>query len=966
MPDDVNVKTPVHYLDNHEMFVKQMNASLNKLFSVPAGIDEEPPTCDSIFSTESSFDLLVHQKIIKYYLNIFTPYRGLLLYHGLGAGKTCGSIAIAEGLKNFKKILVMTPASLRMNYVEELKKCGDPLYKRKQHWTFMDAKSAKSNIKLVAEKLGLQESYIMEKRGAWVVDHEKDENYSSLSPADKLSLDKQINKMITNKYEFINYNGIRNKQYDELTQNGKLNPFDNKVIIIDEAHNFISRIVNKLKLAKTKRDSALAYKMYLALMKANNAKIVLLSGTPMINYPNEIGILFNILRGQISTWEITINTETTKKVDQEYFENTLGKSTYVDYINYSANTKVLEVTRTPYGFINKFEGDKHKGVVLHDTGGITDAAFIDDIKLILAKDKVTFDKRRVKSIKYKALPDDLEEFMAKFIDFDTKKLSNEMLLMRRIVGLTSYYRSAQEGLMPDYNPETDLIIERIDFSDFQFGIYNQARSVERTQEKNNAKKKKKGGDLYDEVSSTYRIFSRLFCNFVFPDAIERPMPNEKLNIDDNIKKGLGENVIDVVSEDELVSGIEGIMADDVGQVADDINKQVDKTYESRIKTALAALKEMGGDALSFDALENYSPKFKKLVENLLDESNQGKHLVYSQFRTLEGIGIIKLILEYNGFIEFKLKRDSTNEWVMDIPSGMEQNPMFALYTGTETAEEKELTRNIFNDDIEVLPTKLREQIEANKPNNIMGDFIKIFMITASGAEGISLKNVRFVHITEPYWHPVRREQVIGRAKRICSHTTLPPELRNIKVFMYLMTISKKQLDEGDKNAIEMKLKDRSDDGKRVITTDEFLHEKSDLKQSISNYLLTAIKKSSIDCKFHNGQNLVCYSVSNPDGYNFVPDYNKEEKDAMREKNKKSVKIKAIVAEFLGKKVGKKPATKQKFVIDQNTNKFYNHTEFLAYMDAMKKNKEGNMPDPIGEIINKKDSNGKMKQEIIHY
>ena len=52
----------------------------------------------------------------------------------------------------------------------------------------------------------------------------------------------------------------------------------------------------------------------------------------------------------------------------------------------------------------------------------------------------------------------------------------------------------------------------------------------------------------------------------------------------------------------------------------------------------------------------------------------------------------------------------------------------------------------------------------------MGDLIKIFMITASGAEGISLQNVRYVHITEPYWHPVRREQVIGRAKRICSHT----------------------------------------------------------------------------------------------------------------------------------------------------------------------------------------------------
>ena len=31
-------------------------------------------------------------------------------------------------------------------------------------------------------------------------------------------------------------------------------------------------------------------------------------------------------------------------------------------------------------------------------------------------------------------------------------------------------------------------------------------------------------------------------------------------------------------------------------------------------------------------------------------------------------------------------------------------------------------------------------------NNIYGQLIKVFMITASGAEGISLINVRFVHL----------------------------------------------------------------------------------------------------------------------------------------------------------------------------------------------------------------------------
>ena len=56
--------------------------------------------------------------------------------------------------------------------------------------------------------------------------------------------------------------------------------------------------------------------------------------------------------------------------------------------------------------------------------------------------------------------------------------------------------------------------------------------------------------------------------------------------------------------------------------------------------------------------------------------------------------------------------------------------------------------------------------------------------------GIDLKNVRWVHITEPYWHPVRIEQVIGRARRICSHDELNEEERTVEVFIYLMEFSK--------------------------------------------------------------------------------------------------------------------------------------------------------------------------------
>ena len=57
-------------------------------------------------------------------------------------------------------------------------------------------------------------------------------------------------------------------------------------------------------------------------------------------------------------------------------------------------------------------------------------------------------------------------------------------------------------------------------SNFQFKIYESARHEERKTEK---PKKQNKGDELKEMSSTYRIFSRLFCNFVMPN---RPMPKE--------------------------------------------------------------------------------------------------------------------------------------------------------------------------------------------------------------------------------------------------------------------------------------------------------------------------------------------------------------------------------------------------------------------------------------------------------
>ena len=523
--------------------------------------------------------------------------------------------------------------------------------------------------------------------------------------------------------------------------------------------------------------------------------------------------------------------------------------------------------------------------------------------------------------------------------------------------LLSIFSHSQNKLNLDYlYPQEDLIIEELEMSDHQFKIYSEIRAVERKREKETAKKKKKGAED-DQLSSTYRIFSRLFCNFVFPDEIGRPLPNDKKNIDDNIASGITEAAVDNIDAIELIETDSGIMPDDIKQIDDESNIVVNVSYERRLKTALSDLEKAGDAVFSNENLQIYSPKFLKLLTNITDSENEGKHMLYTQFRTLEGIAIIKLVMEYNGFIQFKIKRDSGNDWVLDISESQKGKPMFALYTGTETAEEKEITRNVFNDDWNVIPEKLKKQLLEIHDNNIYGQLIKVFMITASGAEGISLRNVRFVHLIDPYWHPVRREQVIGRARRICSHTTLPPELQTVRVYLYLMKFSEKQLTNSEQESIDLKRNDKSYDGTKVFTTDQTLHEISDMKQKISNGLLSAVKQSAIDCKFHKNKGLVCYTFANPvaEKETFLPDYNKEQSDKMRSVNQKEVNF--VAQSFT------MPGTNEKYILNKETNDFFNDTEYKEWKSA-----KGaiQLPEPVGNMKIVTDENGKKKMKIAKY
>ena len=108
---------------------------------------------------------------------------------------------------------------------------------------------------------------------------------------------------------------------------------------------------------------------------------------------------------------------------------------------------------------------------------------------------------------------------------------------------------------------------------------------------------------------------------------------------------------------------------------------------------------------------------------------------------------------------------------------------------SESSESSEINENNENAD----------QLGGNRPSaskNARGNIIKVFMITSSGSEGITLKNTNFVHIMEPYWNAVRIEQVIGRIHRICSHEDLDAENKFVEAFLYMMAFTQMQKEKG--------------------------------------------------------------------------------------------------------------------------------------------------------------------------
>ena len=217
-----------------------------------------------------------------------------------------------------------------------------------------------------------------------------------------------------------------------------------------------------------------------------------------------------------------------------------------------------------------------------------------------------------------------------------------------------------------------------------------------------------------------------------------------------------------------------------------------------------------GRIFSLDKIGDYSSKISSIVGHV--QQSIGISIIFSQY--IDG-GVIPmaLALEELGFRRY----GETKSLFKDAPPNkMEGNrPQYIIISGEKN----------------ISPNNLLEMNAIVDKKNKDGNIIKVAIISRAGSEGLDFKNIRNVHILDPWYNTNRIEQIIGRAIRLKSHCALPFIKRNAQIFVYGTLLT----NEEDEAA------------------DMYIHRVAEMKALQIGSITRTMKESAVDCILNQEQ-----------------------------------------------------------------------------------------------------------------
>ena len=679
--------------------------------------------------SEREFELLPHQKFVRNFLSYKTPYNSLLLYHGVGSGKTCSSISVCEQmrlyskqLKNSKRIIIVASPNVQENYKLQL----------------FDERKLKNidgnwNIKSCTGNTFIKEINPMNMKG--------------------LSRDKvirQIKRIINNSYLFLGYlqfaNWISNLIETHLRKNLNVNEkkilglkkikreFSNRMIVIDEVQNIRNTEDGTIKKTSENLIKLVKY--------SENMKLLLLSATPMFNQPEEIVWLLNLMNINDDSYAIT---------EKDMFDT-------------EGNLR-----------IGKNGDEKGKELLIRKSTGY--------ISYLRGENPFTFP--------FRLFPNDFKSphSIKKIIRDDPNWYPNKQINDAEILDPINIL---------------DLYIKKL--GSYQQMVYNFGEMV--MKKKYTILKNKKRGIQYKILDPLIQVL-----NFSYPLFDE----NEE-DFDSIIKKNSGkEQLLRILKKAYGKNGMKKCM----------YNKLVDigmgKMKKRELDYKPDCLKKYGR-IFSPEELPKYSGKISSICKSV--KESKGIVLIYSQF--IDGGCVpIALALEEMGF-----KRYGSNK---SLFKSNEVEPLDAK-TMEPRGEGKFNQANyiMITGDKILSPDNSLELLAATNENNLNGEIVKVVIVSKAGSEGLDFKNIRQVHILEPWYNINRIEQIIGRGVRNLGHCLLPFVERNVEIYLY-----GSELEENEIEAIDL-----------------YMYRLAENKAKKIGIVSRIIKENAIDCLLNQSYNKI--------------------------------------------------------------------------------------------------------------
>jgi superfamily II DNA or RNA helicase len=681
---------------------------------------------------KADFELQPHQAFVKNFMSAQTPYNSLLLYHGLGSGKTCSAIGVCEEMRDYMKQMGIT-----------------------QRIIIVASENVQDNFKIQL----FDERRLKNIDGLWV--HKgcignkliKEINPMNMRGLTKDKIIGQVRNLINSYYLFTGYDQFANyinntmnpgaTDASELTINEKgmrrlRNEFNNRLIVIDEVHNIRKTDDNKNK--------KVANFLEVLVKCAENMRLLLLSATPMYNSYKEIIWLLNLMnindrRGYIETKDVFDSYGKFKPGGQEllikkatgYISYVRGENPYTFpyrvYPNEFAEEKTFPEFPYPSHQMNLKridEEDKKRILSLYlnkigncgDCGNCQYCVYRYIIHKLRNKEfSITTKKGVVKN-------------MPSFANMESFGYT---LLQKPLEALIMTYPNNKLKAQIDKIPKEKYVDELSE--DFDKEVVENASML-----------------LVDDEN----------LNPVEPTE-GKIKPDKKTKVTNEKQVGGSVDAKDLTGR----GGLKRFM-------------KFDETTNPPNKGNFE-YKETGfGRIFSADVIGKYSSKIKSILENIYKNGSvaKGVILIYSQFID-SGLIPMALALEEMGFTRYG----------EDTKPLFKNKPTDVVEVGTmkPPKDKKKFSParySMITGDPRLSPNNVFEIKGLTNEDNKNGDKVKVVLISKAGSEGIDLKYIRQVHILEPWYNMNRVEQIIGRAVRNLSHKDLPFEERNVQIFMH--------------------------------------------------------------------------------------------------------------------------------------------------------------------------------------